>query len=190
MTTLLISHQLDPLQEKQMESLDQNSSSLKQRTISPEEIVLHKDKYCSDGDIKSWVLAFQNNEMIGKIAIFSREITFKNQIIILGGIGKVKVRDDQRKKGIATKMMNAAMEELHKINCDVAFLCTDISNQFLVSFYNKFGFTLLNKNYTYLSKSGARYIEPDGMLAPVKSLELFGAILMDEDALDIGVGNW
>jgi predicted GNAT family N-acyltransferase len=180
---------LSSLMEKKVIKLRKSVPDSKGRIRTREEEAVHRDKYCSDGDIVRWILAFEQEDLIGMAAVFRRDIKFNEKQISLGGIGKMRVRQDRRRRGIASEIMNKAMDELIKLSCDVAFLCTNIDS-FLRVFYEKYGFILLNKQYTYLSRSGKRYLERNGMLAPIKSENIFQEILRENKPFDIGIGNW
>ena len=60
------------------------------------------------------------------------------------------------------------MQQLRELEVAVAFLCTDL-NSFLLPFYEKYGFQAMKKPYTFVSKSGRKYTESNGMLAPIVS---------------------
>jgi hypothetical protein len=60
----------------------------------------------------------------------------------------------------------------------------------MLELYSQVGFIPLGKPYSYLGKSGKRYVEYDGMIAPVKSKNRFDLVMKSEEVLDIGVGNW
>ncbi len=60
----------------------------------------------------------------------------------------------------------------------------------ILRLYGRVGFLPLGKPYTYLGKSGKRYTENDGMVAQVKSKDIFDFITKDEEPFDIGNGNW
>jgi len=180
--------ELDSCLKEKMEELNKNSSYFQKKKKTLEEKKEHFDKYCSESDIVKWIFAFENEDIIGRAVIFKREIQFQDQKITLGGIGKVKVRNDKRRKGVATELLKRTKKELKYLNCDIAHLRTNIS--FLIPFYNRFGFIVLDRPYTYLGQSGKRYFSEDGMIVPVNSTKLFQAILKDKEPLDIGIGNW
>lgn len=156
---------------------------------SVDEQRIHDDKYCSDTDISEWIVAVDDNKISGTIAVFTREITVDGQIVQLGGIGKVRVAVDQRKKGIGNKLMKAAIQQLHDNQVDVAFLCTNLES-FLAEWYKKYGFQILPKQYTYTGASDKKYIENNGMLAAIRSKDVFDNIMNSPETLDIGTGNW
>lgn len=180
---------LDDSLKKELSDFRRNNGDGSGVVRTDEEMRVRADKYCSGGDIKRWILVFDQGSLIGVTAVFGRTILVNGERVLMGGVGRVRVRKDSRKRGVATKMMSRAMEVLKELNYDVAFLCTNLDS-FLADFYRKYGFVVLHKSYTYLGKSGKRYTDEDGMLAVVKSKEVFDKIIEGEDVLDIGVGNW
>ena len=148
----------------------------------------HLDTYCSTPF--AWVIAVENSVVVGRIKLFKREIKAKGQATLLGGIGGVYTKIAYRNRGVAKAMMKEAMKKLQSENCDIAYLCTEINNPKLVQLYSHFGFVLLNKPYVFQGKSGKLYEEKDGMIAPLCSDEIFGAVVTNEEKLNLGVGNW
>jgi hypothetical protein len=51
-------------------------------------------------------------------------------------------------------------------------------------------FVPLGRAHTYRGKSGKRYTEQDGLIAPVTSPETFARVIKDQPPFDIGRGNW
>lgn len=159
-------------------------------TYTPEQKAEHEDKFCSHTDRFKYILVFEKEKVIGMTILCKRIIKFKKASVVLGGFGGVCVQKEKRRRGVASAMIKKGMEELKKANCDVAYLCTNISDSTMINLYQKFGFVALGKPHTYLGASGKRYTEKDAMLAPVNSPEIFQSILSDEEPFDIGRGNW
>ena len=149
-----------------------------------------KDRFCSSADLKYYILAMESGRIIGETRVYKRTITFNGQKIVLGGIGSVATHPDFRKQGVATKMVRRGMDFLKKDLCDVAYLCADGQSLKALEFYESFGFRRLLQNHTYTGRSGKRYTDTDGLLAPVGSKKLFNTILAAASPFDIGVGNW
>lgn len=166
-----------------------HTSDINGNIRSSEEEIHHQEKYCSDSDIKTWILVFEDENIVGMAAIFGRNIKHNNTKVRLGGIGKVRVRQDKRNLGIANMMMKEAMRQLQQLKFDVAFLSTDLTS-FLRGYYERYGFMVLNKDYTFIGKSGKKYVENDGMLASINSDVIFKQIISDNKAFHIGTGNW
>lgn len=148
------------------------------------------DRYCSQSDLIYYILAWEKDKLIGETRVFKRTILFNSQKVVLGGIGSVATHPDFRKQGIATKMVKKGMDLLKKEGCAVAYICADAHSLKALEFYESFGFRRLLRNHIYLGKSGKRYIDTDGLLAPVTSRKLFNHILATTTPFDIGKGNW
>lgn len=147
-----------------------------------------RDKDCSEKDQIGHHIALVDGKLAGVVLALKRNIQYHGKDILLGGIGGVAVIDKYRRRGIASMLIKSAMEQLKEEECDIAYLCTDTSK--LAPLYAPFGFVKLKKQYTLLGRSGKRYYEWDGMIAPVNSQEIFEEVLNSPEPLDIGVGNW
>lgn len=148
------------------------------------------DRFCSQDNLVYYILAKENGKLIGETRVFKRTILFIGQKILLGGIGSVATHPDYRKQGIAIKMVKKAMYLLKQEGCSVAYICADAHSLKALEFYESFGFRRLLQKHTYLGKSGKRYADTDGLIAPVTSRKLFNQILATTTPFDIGVGNW
>ncbi len=126
---------------------------------------------------------------MGQILLYQRQSKFAGELISIGGIGAVRVATDYRSQGIASQMMTVAMAELKQLNCDVAFLCTNIDS-FLADFYKNYGFQIYPQTYFFQGRSGQFYQANNGMLAPVNSSQIFAKIIKSKKQLDFGVGIW
>lgn len=186
---LKVFQELTPGLDKKVKDFRASVPDIKGRIRTPEEEKRHFEKYCSDEDIKVWILVFEGEEIVGVTAVYGRQIQYENMDILLGGIGKVRVRADRRKRGIANLMMEEAMEQLKKLNFDVAFLSTDLDS-FLRGYYEGYGFVPLNKNYTFFGNSGKEYSESNGMIAPISSKTIFQQVVDGKEPFHIGKGNW
>lgn len=156
--------------------------------MTAKQIEKHQDQFCSQLDIIQFLIVFDHQEVVGGLKIMKRLLNYRGKELILGGLAGVWTRIDLQKKGIGQTMVKEAMNFLHGQKCDVAYLCTNIEK--LGSFYKKAGFSVLNKKYTFISQSDKRFYETDGMIAPIKSVELFREIIHDKKPFDIGRGNW
>ena len=148
----------------------------------------NKDKFCSQKDKIGYLLALENQKIIGILVLLKRRLIFNHQKLILGGFGGLCVVEAKRKQGIATALLKKGVVRLKREDCDIAYLCTDIKQ--LGNLYKPFGFVALNREHSYLGKSGKRYIEDDAMVAPINSREKFQAVLSDKKIFNIGRGNW
>lgn len=150
----------------------------------------HKDRFCSGKDIYCHIVVLEGSIPIGHAAVLKRSILYKGRPILLGGVGGMCVAPKKRKHGIGKSILETAMEELRRDQCDITYLCTDPRNKWLVDFYASVGFVPLRRPHTYLGVSGKRYSDTDGMVAPVCSMEKFNLVKKSRTQLDIGRGNW
>lgn len=153
---------------------------------TPELLEEEEEKFYSQP--KAWLLAFEKDRIIGTTALHHRKIQFHNKAIVLGGIGRVCVRKDQRRQGTAAQMLKEAVKTLKEWGCDVAYLCANIKES--GALYSQAGFLPLNRPYTYYGQSGKLYEGINGMIAPINSPGIFEEILRSEEKLHLGPGNW
>ena len=174
------------LLEEKIYGLVESCFSDKEKT--PEEKKEHNDKFCSAGDRTGFALATLDSEVIGAAIAYKRVIKYKGKDITLGGIGGVCTKENFRRRGIATRLNKMVMEKLKDADCDVAYLCTDTNK--LGKLYGFAGFQKLKEKYTYLGRSGKRYYDGGGMIAPIASSEIFQKIVNSNESFDLGVGDW
>lgn len=173
--------------------LDEKVRKLRERcfnrdSMTPSQKNKHEDKYCSQSDRFKYIIALKDSEPISLVILLKRSIILDNKKILLGGIGGVCTEESYRRKGISSSLLKIAIQELKKENCDVAYLCTNIKTY--GNFYSKIGFKQLPRQHTYLGKSGKRYYNWDGMIAPIVSKDIFEEIITNDKNFDIGKGNW
>lgn len=172
--------------EKSVSNLKAKDKSSKERK-SLEQRASHNDRYHSEKDRIRYVFAFSDNEIVGRVIVLKRNIKFHGRKIILGGIGGVRTHISWRRKGIATLLLEKAISILKEEQCDIAFLYT---RKELFPLYEKVGFIPLNRQFTYIGRSGKRYLDWDGMIAQINSPYIFEEVLHDDQPFDIGGGNW
>lgn len=156
--------------------------------LSEEQLKEHREKFCSQKDIRKYLLAFDKEEVVGGLKVMKRTIDFHGKKVVLGGLAGVWVKTDRQKQGIGLKIIKKAMEIMMDEGCDIAYLRADLKK--LGAFYALVNFKPLNKGYTFLSALDRRFNDNDGMIAPILSEKLFNQILRDKNLLDIGKGNW
>lgn len=136
------------------------------------------------------VLAIERGEVIGLVKLFRRLVVFGGETVVLGGFGRLTTDRKKRRRGVATALLENGMLDFRVQGCDVAFLCADVGNQALLRLYGRVGFVRLGKPYTYTGESGRKYVERDGMVAPVNSVDKFERVISGKEILDIGAGAW
>jgi predicted N-acetyltransferase YhbS len=169
-------------------ALSRASFAVPERT--PEQQDEHRDRFCNMRDAVKWIVAAHGGEVVGLAVAYRRAIRFAGWPMTLGGIGDVCAAPAYRRQGIALRLVRAALDELRWVGCDVAYLCARLDQPGLTALYGQAGFVRLNHGHTYLGASGQRYVDQDGMIAPVLSQKLFEAIMVQPEPFDIGQGNW
>lgn len=162
----------------------ENFYAANQRT--PEHLAQEDEKFFSQP--KAWILAFEADEIIGRVLLHKRTITFGRKKIILGGIGGVCTRKDKRNQGLASIMLKEAIAILKEWDCDIAYLCADIEKS--GSLYSRVGFIPLNRPYSFHGRSGKLHEQHNGMIALLNSREIFEEVLQAQEIFHIGSGNW
>ena len=165
-------------------------ASFRDPDATDEERAENRDRFSAQGDAFKLIVAVHEGQVVGFAVAYRRAIRFAGWPITLGGIGDVCVAPEYRRQGIATRLTLAALDELRWAGCDVAYLCADLERPGLTELYGRAGFTRLQHGHTYLGASGRRYLDHDGMLAPVLSRQFFEAIVIQPEPFDIGTGNW
>lgn len=121
------------------------------------------------------VLAYHQGELIACAEVFKREVEYGGQTIILGGFGPC-TREDMRGHGIGTLVCKAAVDYLQGQGCDIAFLSVDTGRE-THPLYERLGFRMLPKPFTYANIRGELKESDGGMIAPLCSQELFERVL-------------
>ncbi len=156
--------------------------------LTSQQLDVQKDKFFSIPI--AYLLAIENNLVIGVVELYKREISYQGKKIILGGFGGVCTAKNKRRRGVATALLKKGIQELKFRGCDIAYLCTDVDDPVMIKLYSQVGFVPLKKPYTYLGKSGKRYTEEYGLIAPVKSKDKYNLVMDGKEIFDIGIGNW
>jgi ribosomal protein S18 acetylase RimI-like enzyme len=166
-------------------------ASFRDPDATDEERAENRDRFSAHGDAFKLIVAVSGgDEVVGFAVAYRRTIRFAGWPITLGGIGDVCVAPECRRQGLATRLTLAAIDELRWAGCDVAYLCAALEKPGLTELYERAGFRRLQYGHTYLGASGRRYLDHDGMIAPILLPQLFEAILRQPEPFDIGQGNW
>ena len=122
-------------------------------------------------------------------AVHITEQHYLDQPVKLGGYG-ICTHPNFRRQGIATRVVNKAMQYLKQQQCDVAFLSVDPNNQAAVKLHQQHGFVMLSQNFTWTNSKGQLKQDTGGMLAPLVSQKLFDLIISGTEPLYVGHGYW
>lgn len=135
------------------------------------------------------VLAYSNNEPVGHLRLFRRNIEFDGRDVILGGIGGVCVAEHMREKGIATKMMRKGLKVLRERKCDVACLNADLSKN-AYKLYEKIGFRLMSRKISFEDIHRKIRYDDGTMFIPVCSKEIYHHLMNSDKTFHYGKGYW
>ncbi|MCK9319849.1 GNAT family N-acetyltransferase [Methanoculleus sp.] len=78
----------------------------------------------------------ENNEVVGSLVFYTIILPSR----YLGVIEEVFVKKEYREKGIATKLMNEALDYAKELNLDCVELTTNKNIRYVLDFYKKLGF--------------------------------------------------
>lgn len=155
-------------------------------TILPEELILKDEKldvecFCEDIHNEDklfeflhsiyeeytlkptgWLLVLDNDKLIGRCALFIRDIKYEGQDYKLGGIGGLAVQKKYRRKGIASALVKESENFLIDAGCD--FSMFGPLDDELVRYYKNLGYVSLSKPYFYVGRSGNRYTKNYGVI--------------------------
>ncbi len=133
---------------------------------------------------KSVVTAYINYELVGLCFIHFRTTNFNGKNISFAGIGGVVTHKEFRHKGIATKLLQEAIQKMQDKVVDIALLATDIPR--LGKLYSIVGFVPLKNTYVFDDINDVRKPDPGGMIAPICSPEIYSEIVNSPEALFVG----
>ena len=154
----------------------------------PQRVLNSKDTHYSNP--VEYILVFNKTELVGIQMLFLRKVIFENQNILIGGLGGLCVKKEFREKGIAKQLLAIAMSEMQKLSCDVSILFTNIKNPRYLKLYGAYGFKVLNREYSFMSKSGKICTGKSAMIAPINSSKKYDLIVNSNKILNIGAGEW
>jgi GNAT superfamily N-acetyltransferase len=150
----------------------------------------HDDRFCSQANVWRHVLAVHNDGVVGLATVYTRRLERSGATMVLGGLGDVCTDRAWRHQGIATAVVTAAMQEMARARCDMAYLCAAVNDPGMVRLYGQVGFVPLRRPHTFFGKSGRLYEDHDAMIAPVGDSPVFRHVVNSAEPFHIGIGNW
>jgi ribosomal-protein-alanine N-acetyltransferase len=109
----------------------------------------------------SFLNEMYNTDALSKVALVQNRVVgyiCTRSVLNEGHIMNLAVHHDFRRRGIATILMNAVMEELKEKGCNLLYLEVRVSNLDAIKFYEHFGFKVASfrrKFYSSPSEDGA-----------------------------------
>ncbi len=136
------------------------------------------------------LLLYSDNELVSYLRIIKRPTVFDNQQMIIGGIGDVCTRKNQRGRKMAGRLLKEAMKILRREKCDIGLLQTNVKRG--AKLYGHVGFTAVHKAYQYRDVNNNLHTTKakDVMMAPICTPQILNRILKSNELLDIGQGDW
>ncbi len=78
-----------------------------------------------------------------------RKVNLQGQTVPLGGIGSVFTLDEYRHRGVASRLMELAVQTLEREEFELSLLFAE-----RLTFYNQFGWKEVNRNFSVLGRCG------------------------------------
>lgn len=135
------------------------------------------------------ILAYVGNVLVGWAGVHITEQVYKDKKIKLGGYG-ICTHPDWRQKGIATKIASKAMSFLKQRGCDIGFLSVNPNDERSIKLHQKYGFVMLQQNFSWTNSKGEIKQDRGGMISPLGSKALFEFVLNNSGPFYVGNGYW
>jgi ribosomal protein S18 acetylase RimI-like enzyme len=135
------------------------------------------------------VLAYFDDKLVCWAGVHQTQQFFEGKEVKLGGYA-ICTHPQYRRKGIATKASQRVMEYLKQSGVEVGFLSIEVGNIAAIKLHKKNGFILFPRKFSWTNAKGEVKEDKGGMIAPIKSYDLFKYILSGKDSLYVGKGYW
>lgn len=171
---------LTPTQKAQIEVLGQECFG----DVDPKEIA---EDFIAESFGR--LFAYKNEEIVGMLSLFKRNIVFEREKILLGGMGGVCVTEAFRGKGIATKMIKNGIEILKKEGVEIACLNVD-RKKAVYGLYEKLGFKFIGRDISFEDINGKIKHDSDSMFMSINSEEKYRKVMESKTTFHQGRGYW
>lgn len=179
-TVFFLSDRLLPIYQKAIDKLNEECFG----DVDPQEV---EENFIANPF--GYIFATDKSEIIGRLALFKRQIQFANQDIILGGMGGVCVSTAYRHQGVATTMLQHGLTILLNENCDIACLNVDLEKK-IYGVYEKLGFRMMEREISFENIHGTVIREHGTMFIPVCSPALYNLVMQSKETFHYGKGYW
>ena len=137
-----------------------------------------------------WILAFENQTIVGQVELHKRTLQFDGKQMLLGGLGGTCVTTSARGRGIAKAIVKKGLEVLAEEKCDVACLNADIRNHPNGGVYSQLGFRVMKRRISFADVYGGKRCDSGELFAPVCSKEIYDLIMNSRKTFHVGRGYW
>ncbi len=124
-------------------------------------IEIEQDSFTAPWSELSFLNDMYNADSLSKVALIKNRVVgyvCTRYVLNEGHLLNLAVHRDFRRRGIATEIMNTALEELKEKGCTLLYLEVRVSNLDAIKFYERFGFKIASfrrKYYSSPSEDGA-----------------------------------
>ena len=132
------------------------------------------------------LLLKDNNKMVGFLDLHRSIGKYEDKDVSIGGLS-IGILEDYRHYGYGGILITRAMTHLKKQNYDLGFLAAAPGT---VPLYEKYGWQILNVPYTWKNVNGDIKSDIDGMILPLKNVDLVNRIQEGKNVLYVGRGYW
>ncbi len=131
------------------------------------------------------------DKIIGKVGIHKQNSKYNEQSYIIGGFGGLAILPESRNNGYGSKLIEAALEKIHELNCDIACMCVD-RNHDAYKLYLKYGFKFLGRDAYFIDALNRKKTDDSVMILGVHNSELANYILNSNYEFNYGSekGYW
>jgi predicted acetyltransferase len=137
----------------------------------------------------AYLFAFIGKEIVSRLALYKREISFSSQKILVGGIGGVCVTTVHRHHGVASSMLKRALLILKEEKCEIACLNVDLDKK-IYGIYEKLGFKMMEREISFENVHGQIIHEPGSMFIALNSPEKYTLVMESTETFHYGKGYW
>jgi len=119
-----------------------------------------------DADPNLVFIAEEDGQIVSTIRVFRRTVRIGGRKYLMGGIGEVSTKEAYRGRGIASQLLNTAIEAMKKEGMALSILFGD------KNIYSKSGYQTITAPYTVVSKENLPDLPEGAMIRPFETKDL------------------
>lgn len=135
-------------------------------------------------------VAITNNTIISVVSVFGTFEWFEDRMISVGGIGGVVTHPQYQRKGLATQLLQLALQFLKDLEVDLVFLYGPKKESWTGVWYQKHGFTHMDKDFQYADKDGIFHKSNNGYVLDNGHRGIYNMIINSPTLLSLSHGKW
>ncbi|MBO5282018.1 MAG: GNAT family N-acetyltransferase [Lachnospiraceae bacterium] len=162
------------------------------------ETCLSNDSVDPDIDMYDWeapedgkFLLFDNDRVVGRVAVHKTMSEYNGESYCLGGFGGLAVLPEYRSNGYGRKLAELALSKAGDLGVDVACMCVNMESG-ITEFYKRLGFVFLNRPAYFVNWADKEKTDDTVMIMGINNPALAEKILNTEDIFAYGKnkGHW